>query len=385
MNEDILGLLGVDVKGAKEKAFARGLLSTIFNAAALSGPQARPVSNVQALGQLGLGAMEAYDTSFDKTLKEAMTGLQLKDVLAKREREANLQKAIQGAYTPSMTMADYQRAQSNIDPMALESGMSALDVAQQATPTGPLTIDRNRALQALAQYGGTEGMSAYLAATKPEKQVFTDTFANTALSMYGTADVNKLTPPQRLAVQEAVNAGKKPLVVMNQGQQGFSNEMDLKKAFTGEPVYKAGQEVRSAFDQIKTSLAKESPAGDLAAATKFMKLLDPGSVVRESELFMAMNATGLLDRYMNYATMAIEGTKLSPQQRKDFGDLSIQLYNAAANAYNKKYGEYSTLGTGFGLDAKRALGEPMQTFQPGPTKTGSSIDAINAEIKRRGL
>ena len=97
MNEDILGLLGVDVKGAKEKAFARGLLSTIFNAAALSGPQARPVSNVQALGQLGLGAMEAYDTSFDKTLKEAMTGLQLKDIVEKRKRQQQLQ-----ALTPQL-------------------------------------------------------------------------------------------------------------------------------------------------------------------------------------------------------------------------------------------------------------------------------------------
>lgn len=95
MNDDILGLLGVDVKGAKEKAFARGLLSTIFNAAALSGQRPSPVSNVQALGQLGLGAMEAYDTSFDKTLKEALTGMQVKDMLAKRQQEATQRQAIQ--------------------------------------------------------------------------------------------------------------------------------------------------------------------------------------------------------------------------------------------------------------------------------------------------
>jgi hypothetical protein len=88
-------------------------------------------------------------------------------VLAKRDREAKLQQAIQGAFTPSLTRPDYQRAQSNIDPMALESGMSDVDVARQATPTGPATIDRRRALQALAQYGGTEGLGAYLEATKP--------------------------------------------------------------------------------------------------------------------------------------------------------------------------------------------------------------------------
>ena len=95
MNEDILGLLGIDVKGAKEKAFTRGLLSTVLNAAQLSGPQARPVSNLQTLGQLGLGAMQAYDTSFDQTLKEALTGVQLKDMLAKRQQEATQRQAIQ--------------------------------------------------------------------------------------------------------------------------------------------------------------------------------------------------------------------------------------------------------------------------------------------------
>lgn len=94
MNEEIFSLLGVDPKSAKEKAFTRGLLSTIFNAAALSGPQARPVGNAQALGQLGLGALEAYDTSIDRTLKEIMTAQQVKDLQTKRTKEAAIQQAM---------------------------------------------------------------------------------------------------------------------------------------------------------------------------------------------------------------------------------------------------------------------------------------------------
>lgn len=105
MNDDILGLLGVDVKGAKEKAFARGLLSTIFNAAALSGQRPSPISNVQALGQLGLGAMEAYDTSFDKTLKEALTGMQVKDMIEKRQREKQLQALLPQVFKTTATPA----------------------------------------------------------------------------------------------------------------------------------------------------------------------------------------------------------------------------------------------------------------------------------------
>ena len=36
-----------------------------------------------------------------------------------------------------------------------------------------------------------------------------------------------------------------------------------------------------------------------------MKLLDPTSVVRESELLMAMQASGALDRLYNYAQMRV--------------------------------------------------------------------------------
>jgi hypothetical protein len=107
MNEEIFSLLGVDPKSAKEKAFTRGLLSTIFNAAALSGPQARPVGNAQALGQLGLGAIEAYDTSIDRTLKEIMTAQQMKDLRTKRDRETAQQTALSNL---AATLPEDQRA-----------------------------------------------------------------------------------------------------------------------------------------------------------------------------------------------------------------------------------------------------------------------------------
>lgn len=77
-NDDIFGLLGINPESAKEKAFTRGLLSSIFQAAALSGPQARPISGAQALGQIGLAGIEGYESSMDRTLKEMLMNQQLK-------------------------------------------------------------------------------------------------------------------------------------------------------------------------------------------------------------------------------------------------------------------------------------------------------------------
>lgn len=177
----------------------------------------------------------------------------------------------------------------------------------------------------------------------------------------------------------------KTILDMTGGQKGFENELKLGGAFKGEPVYKAFSEMKSAYGQITDSLKQTSPAGDLAAATKFMKLLDPGSVVRESELAMAMAASGALDRATNYAQNVIKGTKLTPTQRADFQDLANKLYGTAATTYNDKRGEYIQQGEEFGLNATRALGAPAQMPKTtAPAQAGMpSMSAIEAEIERR--
>jgi hypothetical protein len=145
-------------------------------------------------------------------------------------------------------------------------------------------------------------------------------------------------------------------VSVNMGQKGLDNEFKLRDGFKGEPVYKAHQEMQSAYSQIRQSLGQATPAGDLAGATKIMKLLDPGSVVRESELGMAMAATGLLDRAQNYANMVITGQKLTPTQRKEFQQLADALYGESVSQFNAKRSEYERLGGEYGLNAGRALG-----------------------------
>jgi hypothetical protein len=141
--------------------------------------------------------------------------------------------------------------------------------------------------------------------------------------------------------------------VFNNTKDDFKNERDLRNDFAGLPTTKAFNEVQSAYDQIQVAIKKESPAGDLAAATKIMKILDPGSVVRESELGMAMAATGALDRLVNYGDMVIKGTKLTPSQRKDFGQLSQQLYGAAANRYDQSVKEYQGVANDYNLNPER--------------------------------
>ena len=94
MEQDkIFSLLGVNPESAKEKAFTQGLLSAIAQTAALSGPQARPVGNLQGLGQIGLTGLGAYESAMDKTLADALKGLQTKELIAKQAETSSLQIA----------------------------------------------------------------------------------------------------------------------------------------------------------------------------------------------------------------------------------------------------------------------------------------------------
>ena len=87
-----------------------------------------------------------------------------------------------------------------------------------------------------------------------------------------------------------------------------------------------------------------------------MKILDPGSVVRESELGMAMAASGLLDRVQNYASMVMSGQKLTPTQRTDFQRLAESLRTDSEKQYNNKRKEYEAIATRNGLNVDDVLG-----------------------------
>jgi hypothetical protein len=168
----------------------------------------------------------------------------------------------------------------------------------------------------------------------------------------GITDVGQYR--QQIAPKNIVNVPD-----MLGGQKGFENEMSLGKAFKAEPIYKDFSDMKTAYSQVITSLNQNTPIGDVAGATKMMKLLDPGSVVRETELGIAMAASGRMDRLQYYFNNFISGEKLTPTQRDDFKQLSAELYAAAGQAYNQKRDEYFGFGSQYGfknLDA--ALGGP---------------------------
>jgi hypothetical protein len=218
--------------------------------------------------------------------------------------------------------------------------------ALKAIRTNPYGAGKEMMSEVLKKQLGPEDTSDYRNFLKVKAEGFPGTFND-----YQDVEANRKRPVTNVSV--------------NTGQHGFENALKLRSDFRNEPIYKGFEEVKAANLQIQQAAKMGTPAGDLAAATKIMKILDPGSVVRESELGMAMAASGLEDRARNYANMIITGQKLTPTQRKDFTDLGQKLYEVSADQFNTKRGEYAGIAQRNKLDVEAAVGGAAPVGQGG--------------------
>ena len=125
--------------------------------------------------------------------------------------------------------------------------------------------------------------------------------------------------------------------------------------FTSLPAIRTFAEQTSAYGRVVTSAADPSPAGDLALIFNYMKMLDPGSVVREGEFATAQNAGGVDERTRSFYNRVVEGTRLSEGQREDFVDRSTRLYTQAEEQYTSLADQYRAFAEAAGLPVDQVI------------------------------
>lgn len=126
-------------------------------------------------------------------------------------------------------------------------------------------------------------------------------------------------------------------------EEQLSGVSSIRKEFMGIPEVKAFQSQASAFGRISASAEDPSPAGDLALIFNYMKLLDPGSTVREGEFATAQNAGGVGERIVSLYNNILQGTRLTESQRADFLGRADKLYTDAERQYAGYESEYKRL------------------------------------------
>jgi hypothetical protein len=121
------------------------------------------------------------------------------------------------------------------------------------------------------------------------------------------------------------------------------------------PTTKATQQVSAAYNKIQEAAKNPSAAGDLSLIFSYMKILDPGSTVREGEFANAQNAAGWTDQARNAYNRALNGERLNENQRQDFLKQSENLYRGQKNLQDQIDNQYVALAKKAGVDPKDVI------------------------------
>lgn len=132
-------------------------------------------------------------------------------------------------------------------------------------------------------------------------------------------------------------------------------EGGIRKEFTGNAEVKDFGKQASAFGRVVSSAQDPSAAGDLALIFNYMKVLDPGSTVREGEFATAQNAGGVGERVISLYNSIKRGERLSPDQRADFVDRARRLYLGAEQGYQGIREQYAGIAGQYGYDIDRSV------------------------------
>ena len=149
-----------------------------------------------------------------------------------------------------------------------------------------------------------------------------------------------------IAAQQAAQAQS----AQKQNQNQFEQEYKLRTKFRQEnaPIFQTTE----ATQRIVDAARDPSPAGDLAMIFNYMKVLDPGSVVRESEFATAQNAAGVPERIRSLYNNIIQGTRLTPSQRQDFLGRAEKLYQGQRSVLEDRAAQYKDMASRYGLDTQ---------------------------------
>ncbi|MBU6188412.1 MAG: hypothetical protein KGR68_03765 [Betaproteobacteria bacterium] len=149
-------------------------------------------------------------------------------------------------------------------------------------------------------------------------------------------------------------------------QENFGNANTLRDEFN--QLTAEFRVTQRAHDTLVSVSRDPSPAGDLSLLYQFNKLLDPNSVVRESE-FATAARTGSLDQRVGAAVLRVlNGERLTVEQRADFVRQADLIAEAQRRSYTRLRDQYSGIARRAGIPVDQVIvdheGPPQQRAAP---------------------
>jgi hypothetical protein len=161
--------------------------------------------------------------------------------------------------------------------------------------------------------------------------------ASRASAAASSADASRKTAEARQITSGIIPADKRP-----------EAEGKFRKEYSDQT--KVYQDVKSSYGRVLAS--KDSAVGDIALIFGYMKMLDPGSVVREGEFATAQNAAGVPDRVVNIYNRLVDGERLTESQRSAFKGQAESLYKTAKKDEEIVRTGIERIAKGYGLNTE---------------------------------
>jgi hypothetical protein len=216
--------------------------------------------------------------------------------------------------------------------------------------------------QAKAKKESIEAKYADQVAKDAIKKRAADLGLTTAQTNQALATTRKLgTETQKAVLElEALKAtgGRDPA-------KAFDQEEKLRREF--QTRTKTYQEVNQTYQTLQASAKSGTGAGDIALITGFMKMLDPGSVVRETEFATARDTAGLFARLENSLKKAEDGQFLQPKQRNEYVALAREYFNAAQKRADEDKKALGIVVKNYKLNPENVFGAEQAPPPPLPT------------------
>lgn len=164
------------------------------------------------------------------------------------------------------------------------------------------------------------------------------------------------------------------------GLPDFGDENSFRNQYLGQA--KPYQDVKAAAGRVATLSADMNPAEQMALVFSTMKMLDPGSTVREGEYATAQNTTGIAGQAWNYYNKMQNGEFLNPTQIKEFRDMIGGLEREAEKSYVQTLDQYRSMAPRYRMDP--SIIQDFRGPGAGPTPREQAAAASREVAARAG-
>jgi len=155
-------------------------------------------------------------------------------------------------------------------------------------------------------------------------------------------------------------------------KEKFNQEEKIRKEWQGRS--KMYSELQGTFNTLQASANSANGPGDIALITGFMKMLDPGSVVRETEFATARDTAGLFTQLQNRLEKAQNGQLLSPTQRREYVALSQKYLDSAQKKADQEKKDLGIVVKNYKLNPENVFG--AEKAPPPPLPTSATVNGV---------